>query len=166
VLYPDPAGAQARLASLESAIDKKAAALLEEARAAYALHAQRLNTAPVIDPKMTMQEQEAANLVVECASESTPAGCSSAQGGRGQGGGGRGRGGLSGPSLPQHMTAEFTILLGRKMTALQIRDFLTGEFEPVPLADVMTVLRAREASGSIKLRVASAKAAAGQPKGR
>jgi hypothetical protein len=60
------------------------------------------------------------------------------------------------------MTAEFTILLGRKKTALEIRDFLTGEFEPVPLADVMTVLRAREASGSIKLRAASAKASAGQ----
>ena len=37
------------------------------------------------------------------------------------------------------------------MTALDIRDFLSGEFTPVPLADVMAVLRAREAAGSIKL---------------
>ena len=35
VLYPDPAGAARRLASLEAAIDRKAAALVEEARAAY-----------------------------------------------------------------------------------------------------------------------------------
>jgi hypothetical protein len=33
----------------------------------------------------------------------------------------------------------------------EIRDFLSGEFEPVPLADVMGVLRAREAAGTIKL---------------
>jgi hypothetical protein len=44
-----------------------------------------------------------------------------------------------------------TILLGKKKTALEIRDFLSGEFEPVPLADVMTVLRARESAGQIKL---------------
>ena len=37
------------------------------------------------------------------------------------------------------------------MTALEIRDFLSGEFTPVPLADVMAVLRAREATGTIKL---------------
>jgi hypothetical protein len=49
------------------------------------------------------------------------------------------------------MNAEFTILLGKHMTALQIRDFLSGEFEPVPLADVMAVLRARETAGTIKL---------------
>ena len=47
--------------------------------------------------------------------------------------------------------ALFTILLGKKKTALEIRDFLTGEFEPVPLQDVMAVLRAREAAGQIKL---------------
>jgi hypothetical protein len=49
------------------------------------------------------------------------------------------------------MTAEFTILLGQHKTALEIRDFLSGEFEPVPLADVMAVLRAREQAGAIKL---------------
>jgi hypothetical protein len=49
------------------------------------------------------------------------------------------------------MNAEFTILLGKKKTPLEIRDFLSGEFEPVPLRDVMAVLKAREASGQIKL---------------
>ena len=49
------------------------------------------------------------------------------------------------------MNAEFNILLGRGLTALQIRDFLSGEFTPLPLADLMTVLRAREAAGTIRL---------------
>jgi hypothetical protein len=42
-------------------------------------------------------------------------------------------------------------LLGKKLTALQIRDFLSGEFTPLPLADVMAVLQARETAGTIKL---------------
>lgn len=37
------------------------------------------------------------------------------------------------------------------MTVLEIRDFLSGEFSPLPLADVMAVLKAREAAGTIKL---------------
>ena len=37
------------------------------------------------------------------------------------------------------------------MTVGQIRDFLSGEFTPLPLADVLAVLRAREAAGSLKL---------------
>jgi hypothetical protein len=37
------------------------------------------------------------------------------------------------------------------MTALQIRDFLSGEFTPLPMADVMAVLKAREAAGAVKL---------------
>ena len=122
---------------------------------------------------MTADEKEASNLVVECANAATFSGCGG--GGRGGPGGGRtrragraprrgwcsaGRGaaaaaaagggggrGQAGPSLPQHMNAELTILLGKKKTALEIRDFLSGEFEPVPLADVMAVLRAREAPG-------------------
>ena len=49
------------------------------------------------------------------------------------------------------MNAELTILLGQHKTALEIRDFLSGEFEPIALADVMAVLRAREAAGVVKL---------------
>ena len=168
VLYPDPATASTRLEAVTAAIDKKAAALIEEARAAYALHAQRLGTQPLFDRPMTAEEKEAANLVVECAGPASFSGCGGGgRGGRGAqspqgaqggqsaqaaqgGGGGRGRGN-AGPSLPQHMNAELTILLGKKKTALEIRDFLSGEFEPVPLADVMTVLRARESAGQIKL---------------
>ena len=152
VLYDDPAGAPARLAALESAIDRKAAALLDEAKAIYAVQAERLKTAPVYEPPQTAEEKEAASLLVTCANgEGTFSGC--AGGGRGGGrGAGGGRGGApAGPQLPQHMNAELTILLGKKMTALEIRDFLSGEFEPVPLADVMAVLRARETAGAIRL---------------
>ena len=149
VLYADPAAAAGRLAPLEAAIDRKAAAMIEEAKVAYALHAQRLNAQPIYEPPQTAEEKEAASLVVECASgEPTFSGCGGGRGGRGGRGGGRGAGG---PALPQHMNAELSILLGKKMSVLQIRDFLSGEFEPVPLADVMAVLKAREASGTIKL---------------
>ena len=37
------------------------------------------------------------------------------------------------------------------MTAREIRDFLSGEFTPLPMADVMAVLRAREKAGSVKI---------------
>ena len=57
-----------------------------------------------------------------------------------------------GPSLPTEFNAEFSaLLLTKHMTVLEIRDFLSGEFTPLPLKDVMAVLRAREAAGSIKL---------------
>ena len=37
------------------------------------------------------------------------------------------------------------------MSALQVRDFLSGEFTPLPMNEVMAVLKAREASGAIRL---------------
>jgi hypothetical protein len=49
------------------------------------------------------------------------------------------------------MNAELAILLGKHKSVLEIRDFLSGEFEPVPLADVLNALRAREVQGLIKL---------------
>ena len=69
----------------------------------------------------------------------------------GRGGGGRTRWSEAGPTLPQEMNAEFAILLGQHNTALEIRDFLSGEFTPLPLADLMAVLHARETAGAIKL---------------
>jgi hypothetical protein len=155
VLYADPAAASKRLAPIESAIDKTAAALTDATRSIYAAQAQRLNVQPVFDPPQTAEEKEAANLIVECAS-GTPSYAGCGGGGRGGAGGGRGGGGgapagARGPSLPQHMNAELAILLGQHKSVLEIRDFLSGEFEPVALADVMAVLRAREALGTIKL---------------
>src|SRR4051812_46289217 len=145
VLYDDPAGAPTRLAALEAAIDRKAAAVIDEAKAAYTLQAQRFNTAPIYEPAASADEKDAANLIVERGAAGAAPG-----GGRGAGGGGRGAA-ASGPQLPQHMNAEFAILLGKHLSALEIRDFLSGEFEPLPLTDLMAVLRAREAAGSLKL---------------
>ena len=65
--------------------------------------------------------------------------------------GGGAPGAVQGPSLPDEFNAEFNALLPKKMSVLQIRDFLSGEFTPLPLADVLAVLRAREATGRVKL---------------
>ena len=39
----------------------------------------------------------------------------------------------------------------QKKTVLEIRDFISGEFEPVPLPDVFDYLKAAEGLGQIKL---------------
>ncbi len=49
------------------------------------------------------------------------------------------------------MNAELTILINQRRTVLEIRDFLSAEFEPLPLDTLMAVLKAREASGALKL---------------
>ena len=85
------------------------------------------------------------------AGRAAAAGAPAAGGGGRGGGGGAGRGAAAGPSLPQEMNAEFSILLGKGKTVLEIRDFLSGEFTPLPLADLMAVLRAREAQGSVRI---------------
>jgi hypothetical protein len=104
---------------------------------------------------MTAEEREVANLVVESVG-GTGRGGAGGGGGRGGGSGGRGAGN-TGPSVPEEMNAEFTILIGQHKTALEIRDFLSGEFTPLPLADLMTVLHARETAGTIRLIPKSAK---------
>jgi hypothetical protein len=148
ILWTNPANGKQRTAAFAPLIDQRASLLLNEVKAAYQLQAMQRGL-PAPEPVMTAQEREAASLIVESVGG---AGRGGGRGGGGAGGGGGGRGGANaGPSLPQEMTAEFTILLGQHKTALEIRDFLSGEFTPLPLADLMTVLRAREAAGSVKL---------------
>jgi aminopeptidase YwaD len=93
---------------------------------------------------LTAAEKEAAHLIVE-----RVAGQGRGFGGGGGGGGGRG---VSG-KIPQHMSAELNILLGKAKSALEIRDFLSGEFEPLPLADLLDYLRAQEKAGSVRLNI-------------
>jgi aminopeptidase YwaD len=140
ILWTNVNNGKQKTAAFTPLIDQRASGLLNEVKAAYQLQAmQRGVSAP--EPVMTTQEREAANLVVE----------SVGGGGRGGGGAGGGRGGgNAGPAVPQEMNAEFTILLGQHKTALEIRDFLSGEFTPLPLADLMVVLHAREAAGTVK----------------
>jgi aminopeptidase YwaD len=171
ILWTNADAGKKRTAAFEPLIDKRALALLDEVKGAYELQASQRVIATG-EPAMTAEEKEAANLVVESVGGGGRGGGGGAGGGRGapppagppaagapqnpaaagRGGGAPGAGrGAAGPSLPQEMGAEFNILLGRKLTVLEIRDFLSGEFTPLPLADLMAVLRAREAAGTIRL---------------
>jgi hypothetical protein len=156
VLFDNTADGEKEVQAFEPLIDQRATAMINEVKAAYALQAAQRKV-PANEPPMTAEAKDAASLVIECVNGSSFSGCSAAPGaggGRGAGGGGGGGGGGRGggaAGLPQHMTAEATILLGQKKTALEFRDFLSGEFEPIPLADVMRYLRAREQAGAIKL---------------
>jgi aminopeptidase YwaD len=151
VLFQNPEEARNRLASFETLIDQRSAALLNEAKAYYEFGALRMKMAAA-EPSMTELEKQAAQLIVERVSGQ----------GRGAGGGGRGDAPAMTPEdrrayqavqqkIPQHMTAELNILSARKMTVLEIRDFLSGEFEPIPLADFMEYARLQEKMGQWKL---------------
>jgi aminopeptidase YwaD len=153
VLWTNVDDGKKKTAAFAPLIDQRAAALLNETKAAYQLQAVQRGL-HAAEPVLTAQDREAANLVVE---STAPAGRGGFGGGAGRGGGrgagavGGGRGPNGGPSVPQEMNAELTILLGKHKTALEIRDFLSGEFTPLPLADLMAVLRAREVAGTLKL---------------
>lgn len=58
---------------------------------------------------------------------------------------------IPGPSLPDEFNAELALLSDKGLTALQIRDFLSGQFTPLAMEEVMAALRAREAAGLIRL---------------
>jgi hypothetical protein len=120
VLFDSPADAEKKVQVFEPLIDKRAAALLDEAKAAYALQAAQRRAASA-EPSRTAEEREASTFLIECVNGASFSGCNPAPGaggGRGGGfGGGGGRGGQP-TGLPQHMNAEATILLGQKKTAL------------------------------------------------
>lgn len=153
VLFMNPVEGQKKLAGFEALVEKRAAALQSEVDAFYRLRAEQKRVA-VAKVEMTTAEREASRLVVERVVRS------------GQGGGGFGGGaaaqaaamaGLSEQEraalrkVPQHMTAELNILLGQKKTALEIRDFLSGEFEPLALSDLMEYLKVQEKLGNVKM---------------
>ena len=140
VLFPPSADGQRKLATLDPVLDQQAAALQAEVGAVYKLAAARLN-APASEPAPSEVELKAARTVVEPVP--APAGSAGGRGGFGGGGGATG--------IPGHMTAELRPLMQRKLTVQQIRDFISGEFEPVPVADVLAYFQALEKSGSIKL---------------
>ena len=138
ILWTNVNNGKQETAAFAPLIDQRASAVLNEVKAAYQLQAMQRGV-PAPEPVMTAEEREAANLIVE----SVP--------GAGRGGGGGRGGGNAGPTIPQEMNAELAILIGQHRTALEIRDFLSGEFTPLPLADLMAELHAREAAGALKL---------------
>jgi len=145
VMWTNVAEGKKKTAVFEPLIDQRAAALLNEVKAAYQLEASQ-RSVPATEPAMTAEERAASNLIIE----QVPQAGRGAGGGGGAGRGGRGAG-QGGPSLPEEDNAEFSILLGKGLSVLQVRDFLAGEFTPISLADVMAVVKAREAAGTVKL---------------
>lgn len=150
VLFTNPAEGQKKLAGLEPLIDQRTASLQNEVGAFYRLRAEQKKISGV-EPGQTAEEKGAARTYPERVG---------GQGGFGRGGGGRGGPQTADPALlaamrkvPQHMSSELNILIGKKKSVLEIRDFLSGEFEPLPLADLMDYLKAMEKLGSMKLTV-------------
>jgi hypothetical protein len=52
--------------------------------------------------------------------------------------------------IPGTISGEIGPLVARKKTVLEIRDFISGEFQPVPLADVISI-RGCQKLGTIKI---------------
>jgi hypothetical protein len=153
VLWTDVEAGKKKTARFLPLIDQRATALLNEVKAAYQLQGMQRGL-PITEPATTDLEKEAVNLIVERVGSGAARGGgarAAAAGRRTGGGGGRGSASAAGPSVPPEMNAEFTILLGQHKTALEIRDFLSGEFTPLPLADLIAVLHAREAAGTLRL---------------
>lgn len=165
MLFANPAAAETKLATTYNPlIDARANALTAEVKATYTLAAATWGV-PATEPVMTEFEKTAARTVVN---RSTPAaGVAGAPGAGAAGGGGRaggaagaaggppggggGRGAQTPSKIPGHMTGELNAVLNRGMTVTEIRDFISGEFEPVPLQDVWDYIKAQETSGALKL---------------
>jgi aminopeptidase YwaD len=152
VLFANPAEADKRLAATyEPLIEARAAQLTAEVKATYAFAAATWKV-PATEPLQSDFEKTAARTIVERVAPAGGAGGGRAGGG---GGGARGAGGGRGAAsnIPGHMTGELNALLGRGMTVTEIRDFISGEFEPVPLQDVWDYVKAQETAGQVKLSV-------------
>jgi hypothetical protein len=134
VLWTDVDEGLQRVAGFEPLIDQRAASLLNEVHAAYELQAIQ-RAVPMVEPGLSEAEREAAGLVVTASGAPR----------------GRFAQGAGGPSLPDEFNAELSLLIPKGLTALEIRNFLSGEFTPLPMDEVMAVLRAREAAGQITL---------------
>lgn len=150
VLYADPATARLNpLQNFEAQIGEIVAALQFELKAFYQAQAQRWK-AQAVEPYPTDAEKQAARLYPERVGEA--------------GGFGALQQALQRlpaeeraaietrlRKVPQHMTPELNALLGQKKSVLEIRNFLSGEFEPLPLADLLETLRAQEKLGLLKI---------------
>lgn len=150
VLFTSPENGKKKLTILESLVERQASALQNEIDAFYRLCAEQKNVRTA-KSELTNAEKEASRVFAERVA---------GQGGGFGGFGGRGGGVLANRTeaeraslrkVPQHMTAELNILLGQKKSVLEIRDFLSGEFEPLPLADLMEYLHVGEKLGTVRL---------------
>jgi hypothetical protein len=147
VLYGNAAGAQQNLQAQQSLISMTSTSLQNELKAYYQSQAQRMGITAT-EPMLTDAEKLAARTFPESVQAAGGRG-----GAGGGGGGGGGRGGAAPSRIPQHMNAELNILIRQKKSVLEIRNFLSGEFEPLPLADLVDYFQAQEKAGAMKLVV-------------
>lgn len=165
-LFPDPAAGETKLAAFQPLIDARSASLQKEIDAAFRLRADPYHLATTV-PAPTAAESDAARLVPERTmpapapdvvtaaveklpdADRTPVSAALLK-------------------LSDYMAIEFATLLTQKKTVLEIRDFLSAEFEPVPLADLTDYLRAQEKLGYMRFvpRPADPKATAPKIKGQ
>ncbi|MBU3079482.1 M28 family peptidase [Sphingomonas quercus] len=138
VMWTDAAAGRKRVAPFAPLIDRRAEALLAEVKATYQL-ASAEHGVPAAEPTLTAEEREAATIIVRRGPNVPAPGARRAP--------------PPGPNLPDEYMAEFQILVDRgNMTILQMRDFLSGEFTPLSLAELMATLKAREAAGLVTLQ--------------
>ncbi|MFQ5745269.1 MAG: M28 family peptidase [Acidobacteriota bacterium] len=135
-----------RLDALAERLQGRQQAGFEQLRAFYGLLADAAGVA-VIEPQPTELEQQAARRVPALASGSS-------------GGFGFGRA-ISQMSpeqrralrnIPARMSSELRAFIDGERSVLEIRDAISGEFEPVPLQDVVSYLDALEAVHMIQYR--------------
>src|SRR5437773_9170133 len=74
-----PVRGATKVQAFEPLVDKRVAALLDEAKAAYSLHAAQRRVA-ASEPVLTADEREASMLIVECVHGSSFSACSPAPG--------------------------------------------------------------------------------------
>ena len=84
VLFDSAADGEKKVQAFEPLIDKRAAALLDETKAAYALQAAQRRVA-ASEPATTAEEKQASALLVECVHGSSFSGCNAAPGAAGGG---------------------------------------------------------------------------------
>ncbi|MGB2869807.1 MAG: M28 family peptidase [Bacteroidota bacterium] len=148
VLFENPEKGKKQLENLVELIENRSSTLQDEVKAYYRLRAEQRNVSATT-PASTAEEKSAAKTVAERIPQ--------------QGGGGGGAAAAAARArlpeteqaalrkIPQHMTAELNILLAQRKSVLEIRDFLSGEFEPLALKDLMEYLRVQEKLGTVKL---------------
>lgn len=156
-LYVDPKAGEKRVGVFDALIEQRATTLLNEAQAYFRLQAEQRGL-PATEPPQTPLEKEASQLVVERVGSAGGGGFGGPGGPGAPGGSAQGANREAAQAMqaalakiPQHMRAELNILVGQKKTVLDIRDFLSGEFEPLPLADLLEYFRAQEKAGTVKL---------------
>jgi aminopeptidase YwaD len=146
VLFSDPAAGTRSIAPFQPILTTRAEGLQSEATAYFKMRAAQYKI-PATDPFMTDAEKTAAASVAEAvpgairdvvALEKLPPARRAVID-------------QALAKLPQHMTAEFNILMAAKKPILEIRNFLSGEFDPLPLADLMQYIDARVELGNVRI---------------